>query len=345
MMDFLLQYALFFAKTLTFVIAFIIVVSAIFAISHKGKTEEGSLSITNINQKVDELRHHLQAEALPKAQRKKWFKAQKQALKTKKKADSDEDVTFSRLFIVRFEGDIRASQVRQLRESISAIIEIAMPTDEVLIVLDSPGGLVNSYGLAASQLQRLRQKNIFLTVAIDKCAASGGYMMACVGNKIVAAPFSIIGSIGVVAQIPNFHRLLEKNNIDFEMITAGEYKRTLTLFGENTEKGRQKLQQEVEETHTLFKEFIAQNRPQVNLTEVATGEHWYAIDALKLNLVDELQTSDDFILEKLKTSSVYELNYKEKQTLSQRIAHNITHGLESFYLILKKITQGKWLFS
>lgn len=342
MIDFLMQYALFFAKTLTLVIAFIVVIATLFALSHKGKGEEGLLCITNINKKLANIRHSLQVEALPKAQLKKWLKSEKQALKTKKKADSDEDATSSRLFVIRFEGDIRASQVKQLRESISAIIEIALPADEVLVVLDSPGGLVNSYGLAASQLQRLREKNIFLTMAIDKCAASGGYMMACVGNKIIAAPFSIIGSIGVIAQIPNFHRLLEKNNIDFEMITAGEYKRTLTLFGENTEKGRQKLQEEVEETHHLFKQFITENRPQVNIAEVATGEHWYAIDALKFKLIDELQTSDSFILEKAKNTAVYELSYKEKEKLSKKIAHSITHSFESILLMLKKITLPKW---
>ncbi|MFI4938110.1 MAG: protease SohB [Candidatus Berkiellales bacterium] len=336
MSQFFLNYGLFLAKILTLIFGLLILLGGLIAIVRRGKLEDGTLQLTPLNEKYEQLRFDLQAQTLPKPRWKKWLKSQKEDHKLKKKLSTKGEAVVPRLFVVRFEGDIRASHVKGLREIISAIIEIATPQDEVLIVLESSGGFVHSYGLAASQLDRLRQRQIFFTVAIDKCAASGGYLMACVANRILAAPFAIVGSIGVVAQLPNFNRLLNKHNIDFELITAGEYKRTLTIFGKNTEKGREKLQSEVEETHTLFKEHIIRHRPQVVLSQIATGEHWHAIDALKLNLIDELQTSDDFILTKIKTAEVFEISYHEKEKLSERIASGIVSAGEKVWCRLLK---------
>ena len=223
------------------------------------------------------------------------------------------------MFVLRFDGDLKASSVDTLREAITAILLAATPEDHVLVCLESGGGLVPHYGLAASQLQRIRDAKLHLTVAIDKIAASGGYMMACVANEIIAAPFAIIGSIGVVAQLPNFHRFLEKNNIDFEQITAGQYKRTLTVFGKNTAEGREKLQTEVEETHTLFKSFVSTHRPAVDIEKIATGEHWYASQCVEKKLVDTLQTSDDYLLSKKDTHALYEIHYKFKQSFMKRL--------------------------
>lgn len=329
MMDFLLQYGLFLAKTLTIIVGILIVISALLSLRLKEKADEGNFIITNINDKFEEISQSFQSETLPKAEWKKWQKEQKRLAKEKYKS---EDFSFRRLFIMRFEGDIRASQVKCLREVISAIITIAAPEDEVLLVLESPGGMVHGYGLAASQLNRLREYGLHLTVAIDKCAASGGYMMACVANKILAAPFALVGSIGVVGQLPNFHRLLEKNHIDYELITAGEYKRTLTVFGENTEKGREKFKEEIEQTHALFKEYITMYRPQIDIQQVATGEHWYATTAMQYHLVDEIKTSDDFILSKLASHQLFEVSYKEKQKLSERITQGIALTLEKSVL-------------
>lgn len=326
MMEFLADYGLFLAKTLTLVFSIIILLSAAISMSSKAKRENGTLVLANLNEKMDEIRHSIQAETLPKSEWKKWQKAQKQEAKKKKSAEKKQ-----RLFVVRFEGDMRASALTNLREIISAIIEVSMPGDQVLVALESPGGFVHSYGLAASQLVRLRQHKLHLTVAIDKVAASGGYLMACVANKIIAAPFAIVGSIGVVAQLPNFNKLLTKNHIDFEQHTAGEYKRTLTIFGKNTEKGREKFQEELEETHALFKNFIAHHRPQVNIAEVATGEHWHASQALNYHLVDAIQTSDDFILSKLKNYDVFEISYEEKQGLAQKLTGNILLACEKFF--------------
>lgn len=334
-MEFLSQYGLFLAKTLTIVIGIIVTFAFIVAMALKGKAEDGVLLISNVNEKYQEIRANIQQETLSKKEWKKWLKAQKETHKEKKKQDKqDKEESLSRLFVVRFDGDMRASQVNQLREVVSAITETASPNDEVLVVLESSGGFVHGYGLAASQLQRLRQRNLYLTVAIDKVAASGGYLMACVANRIIAAPFAIVGSIGVVAQIPNFHRLLEKNHIDFELHTAGEFKRTLTMFGENTERGRQKFQEELEETHTLFKRFITEHRPVVNIDHVATGEHWLGTDALKNHLIDEIQTSDDFIMARLMQKEIYEISYEEKQKLTEKLTGNIFSSLEKFVLKL-----------
>lgn len=334
MIAFLSEYGLFLAKTLTILIGIIVTFGALVALAQKAKKEDGTLIITNINEKFDDIRQSLQSETLSKSEIKKWLKGQKEQAKLKKKNQKGNEETQPRLFITRFDGDIRASEVSSLREVISAILEIATPQDEILVVLESAGGFVHGYGLAASQLHRLRQRNLHLTIAIDKVAASGGYLMACVGNHILAAPFAIIGSIGVMAQLPNFHRLLDKHDIDFELHTAGKYKRTLTLFGKNTEKGRQKFQEEIDETHELFKQHIIQHRPQINIDEVATGEHWHAIQAIKMRLIDEIQTSDDFILEKIKKAQVFEISYEEKQKLSERLTKNIFQAAESFVLKL-----------
>lgn len=333
MIDFLTQYGLFLAKTLTLIVGILVTIAGIIALTQKGKSNEGILVITHLNEKFDEIRHTLQAETLTKNFFKKWLKQQKVEEKLNKKEEK-KDPNASRLFVTYFDGDIRASQVHGLRETISAILEVASPEDEVLVVLESAGGFVHSYGLAASQLHRLKERKLFVTVAIDKVAASGGYLMACVANKILAAPFAIVGSIGVVAQLPNFHRLLDKHDIDYEVHTAGEYKRTLTLFGKNTDKAKKKFQEEIEETHDLFKQFIVDNRPQVNIDHVSTGEHWYGTKAYDLKLVDKIQTSDDFILAKLKTTQVFEIGYEEKQKLSEKITRNILATTEKFLLKL-----------
>ena len=205
-----------------------------------------------------------------------------------------------------------------MREEVSAILTTAAATDEVLVILESGGGTVHGYGLGASQLQRIRDKNVTLTVAVDKVAASGGYMMACVANRIIAAPFAIIGSIGVLAQVPNFHKLLKKHDIDFEQISAGKYKRTLSLFGENTEADREKLREELEETHELFKQFVRENREQVDVEEIATGEHWLGQKALERGLVDALQTSDDYLSDAAASADIYEIRFARKKSFMDK---------------------------
>jgi len=314
-MHFWATYGLFLAKIVTVVFAILIVMAGVLAIARKGKSAgKNKLVIKKINQRFQDLAETLNMEILDKKAFKALVKQQKSAEKKHKDKENKK-----RIFALQFHGDIKASAVASLREEITAILQVATPDDEVVVRLESSGGLVTAYGLAASQLERIRKRNIPLTVTVDKVAASGGYMMACVANRILAAPFAVIGSIGVIAQVPNFHRLLKKKDIDFEQLTAGEYKRTLTLFGENTEKARLKFQAEIEEVHQLFKNFIQQNRPIINIQEVATGEHWLASKAQELKLVDELITSDDYLLNASQQADIYEIRYTAKKSLTEKL--------------------------
>jgi serine protease SohB len=325
-LEFLSNYGLFFAKTITWVLAIIVVVSFIVATSMKrNRTEKGCVSVTKLNEEFEDLADTLRAELLDeksfKDEKKAEKKARKQeaklAHKTKKSNHVESDK--KRVFVADFNGDIKASAAEGLRHIVTSILSQARPEDEVVIRLESQGGMVHSYGFASSQLARIRQHNIPLTICVDKVAASGGYMMACVANKILAAPFAIIGSIGVVASLPNFHRVLKKNEIDYEMLTAGEYKRTLTVFGENTDKGRQKFQQDLEETHELFKEFIVANRPQLDINKVATGEIWFGTRALETNLIDQLSTSDEYLTGLHPAADIFLIGYETKKTLAQKV--------------------------
>lgn len=225
-----------------------------------------------------------------------------------------------KIFVLDFKGDIQASAVENIREEITLILATAKAgRDRVVVRLESPGGMVHGYGLAAAQLVRLRDAGFHLTICVDKVAASGGYMMACIANEIITAPFAIVGSIGVVAQVPNFNRLLKQHNVDFELYTAGQYKRTVTMFGENTPEGKAKFEEELQQTHVLFKHFVEKYRPQLNVDKVATGEHWYGEDALNLNLVDKLQTSDEYLLALLAQHDAYVINTRRKATLGEKL--------------------------
>ena len=323
MAEFVLEYGLFFAKTVTIVLAIIIVIATI--ASKKQTQSKESIEIKNLNQKFDAISALLNASILSKQDFKKFKKEEK----SKKKGDR-ENKAKKRIFVLNFNGDIRATAVSALREEVSAILTVANETDEIFLRLESGGGVVNAYGLAASQLMRIRERNIPLTISVDKVAASGGYMMACVANCIIAAPFAIIGSIGVLAQIPNFHKVLKKHDIEFEQFTAGEYKRTVTLFGENTDDARIKFKQEVEDIHLLFKDFIVKNRPDVDILKVSTGEHWPGLRAIEHKLVDELKTSDDYLLERSQQADIYELSYKTKKSIFEKVGFQISKSLARF---------------
>ncbi|CAM2854088.1 protease SohB [Moritella viscosa] len=336
-MEFLNEYGIFLAKTITFVLALLFVVVSIINLTSKQKKSNGRLEITNLSEQFkdveDELQLHLvsedEAKILEKEQHKAEKKKHKDELKAFKKAHKDkgndkdavtkEDIE-PRLFVLDFTAGIDAKEVASLREEITAILFVANEHDEVLVRLESGGGVVHGYGLASSQLERLKQANIKLTIAVDKVAASGGYMMACIADHIIAAPFSIVGSIGVVAQIPNFNRLLKKNNIDVEQLTAGEFKRTLTMFGENDDAGREKFQQELEETHVLFKNFVSTHRPDMDIEKIATGEHWFGTHAHERGLVDTLQTSDDYLLKANKSKTIYIVKYVVRKKLAEKLA-------------------------
>lgn len=312
-MEFLYDLGLFIAKAATIVIAVAAVLGLIAGLALKQKSNsDGELQIDNLSEEFKSDINQIKKSFLSKKEQKQFDKEQKKLEKDKK--DSNR-----KLFLIDFEGDVDASATDSLREEISAIISIAQDKDEVLIRLESPGGVVHGYGLAASQVNRLTSRGIKTTVAVDKVAASGGYMMSCVANHIIAAPFAIIGSIGVIAQLPNFNKLLTKNDIEIEQHTAGEFKRTLTVLGENTDKAREKFKEELQEVHELFKSFVAENRPIVDIDKVATGEHWYGKTALDLKLVDELTTSDDYLLSAMKDFDIIKVQYKIKHNIAERL--------------------------
>jgi serine protease SohB len=331
-LEFLYEYGLFLAKAATFVLAVAIVVGLIAgaAISAKEKTKKGQLEFTDLSKQYRQMQAGLQQQLLDKKQFKRWQK-EKAGVKQEQGA---------KLFVVDFDGSMDARETASLREEITAILSVATAQDEVLLRLESGGGVVHGYGLAASQLDRLRQQGIKLTVAVDKVAASGGYMMACIGNQILAAPFAILGSIGVIAQLPNFYKLLQKNDIDFEQFTAGEYKRTVTLFGPNSDKGRQKFQQELEQTHQLFKQFVQQHRPQLDMQQVATGEHWFGYQALELKLIDAIQTSDDYLLAQLSRHQLFQVKYHVRKGLAEKVGMGSAAILAHWW---QKLMPQSWL--
>lgn len=338
-MEFLTEYGLFLAKVVTFVVAAIVVVAVIISSAQKDRDDhggDGELKIRKLNEKYAKLRESIQARLMSDSERKAFEKNQKKEQKAKKKAEkaqhkegAAEKESRSRIYVLDFDGDIKASDTDPLRRSITAVLSVADPErDEVVIRLESGGGLVHSYGLAAAQLDRIRSKGIPLTACVDKVAASGGYMMACVADRIIASPFAILGSIGVVAQLPNFHRFLKKNDVDFEVLTAGEHKRTMTIFGENSDKGRQKFLEDLEDTHVLFKEYVSERRPGVDISAVANGDIWFGKRALDVNLIDEIKTSDEYLIEACDRADVVSVTYQRKRSLPEKLGLATSAALE-----------------
>ena len=373
-MDFLFEYLMFLGQVVTLVVAFLIIASSLAGLSGRQHGDQGHLVIRKLNERVRELRFTMENHLLTadeakrqhkseskseKAEAKKAAKAAKLAAKqkpgVKKTAVADEqgdsdagtegqgvaevapklEGQKDRTFVIHFDGDTVASGVDFLSVEISAVLTMAGANDEVVICLESPGGMVHSYGLAASQMMRIRNKGIPLTAIVDRVAASGGYLMAAVANKILAAPFAVIGSIGVVAQIPNLHRLLKKNDVDVEVLTAGKYKRTLTLLGENTDEGREKFREELEDVHALFQEFVAENRPELDIEAVATGEAWYGKRALELKLVDGLATSDEYLIELCETRDVFEVTWEETKKPIDRVLDKFNGMLDRVSHVLE----------
>jgi serine protease SohB len=326
-LEFLTEYGLFLAKVATFVVAGIILVSAVVSAAQKDKGDpefDGELRIRKLNDSYRKLKENIEARLMSDQARKVYEKARKKERKAEKKAAKGksgetgaDEAGRPRVFVLDFDGDIKASDTDQLRRAVSAVLGVAEPgRDEVVVRLESGGGLVHAYGLAAAQLDRIRNKGVRLTACVDKVAASGGYMMACVADRIVASPFAVVGSIGVVAQLPNFHRFLKKNDVDFEVLTAGEHK------------GRQKFLEDLEETHGLFKEYVAERRPQLDIAKVSNGDIWFGKRALEVQLVDELKTSDEYLIEASERADVVSVTFQRKRTLPEKLGLAVGAALE-----------------
>lgn len=323
-MEWLAEYGLFLAKALTVLVAVFLILVTIASLKDRNKRSEGHLSVIRLNEQFARLAERLGQTVLDKSAFKVMQKARKLADKNRAKASTQRP----RVFVLTFNGDIKASALENLRHEITAVLELATPEDEVVVRLDSGGGLVHAYGLAASQLTRVRDAGVPLTVCVDKVAASGGYMMACIADRVLAAPFAMLGSIGVVAQIPNFHKLLRKHDIDYEMLTAGEYKRTLTLFGENTDKGREKFQEDLETIHRLFKDFVSRYRPVLDIEQVATGEVWFGLEALERKLADQISTSDEYLSQRVRQADVFEVHYIIRKRMQDKLSAGLSATLD-----------------
>jgi len=343
-LEYLANYGMFLAKAVTIVVAIAIVLALIVSSKQRG-SDKGHIAVTKLNDTFDEYSDIIKSQVLDssalkleqKLKKKKTKLLHKDKKREQKTAAGKSDETGAtgtapkRLFVLNFDGDIKASANASLREEITAVLGVATERDEVVVKLESGGGMVHSYGLAASQLTRFTERKIPLTVCVDKVAASGGYMMACVADKIVAAPFAVLGSIGVVAQLPNFHRLLKKNDIDYEMFTAGEYKRTVTMFGENTDKGREKFTDDLEQTHVLFKAFVSEHRPAVDVDKVATGEIWYGSKALEMQLIDHIQTSDGYLWAQHPERDIFSVEFTHKKSLPERLGMAAENSLDRMF--------------
>ncbi|MGY8905665.1 protease SohB [Candidatus Njordibacter sp. Uisw_056] len=353
MLDFLYEYGLFLAKVVTFCVAAVVVIGFLVMAGQNRRqlSKAGHIEVRNLNEEFEDMTDTLDHAMMDKFQFKQLRKSQEKAdkLQTKQdKADAKKQAkqikaegssglgeealpaTKKRTFVLDFDGDVKASAVEFLRHEISAIISVAKVTDEIIMRLDSSGGMVHTYGLAASQLGRINTANIPLTICVDQIAASGGYMMACMANHITAAPFALVGSIGVVAEVPNVHRLLKKHSIDVEVLTAGEHKRSLTIMGENTRKGRDKFVEDLQQTHGLFKSWVKQQRPQLDLEQVANGDVWYGQQAIDLGLVDAVGTSDEVLQQAVKDSDVLLIEYVAKKTMGEKFGIAAATSLSLF---------------
>lgn len=334
-MEQLIELAVFAGKTAMIVAGIGIVIGLIASSAVKNKSQD-DLDLHELNNDFKGYKNKIASLLLSKKELKQSLKAEKKELKKKNNEKKNT------IYILNFDGDVKANAVDQLRQEITAVLTTASSDDEVVVRVESPGGVVHGYGLAASQLLRIRSANIPLTVCVDKVAASGGYMMACTANKIIAAPFAILGSIGVVAQVPNFHRWLKKNDVDYQEITAGEYKRTLSLFGEVTEKGKEKFTEQIQQTHDLFKNFVHEYRPQVDLKEVATGEYWFGQQALNLKLADELKTSDAYLFEQKDSARLIEVSLKPKKKITEKLSEALQLSVsKSFEKIWQNLLEGR----
>ena len=330
MSAFFADYGLFLLKTLT-LLAAVVAGAAAVAVAGRKATQSESLEVEHLNDKYRKVAHGLRQAIASKAERKAQAKVEKEKRKAEEKTPRDRP----RSFILDFKGDLKASGVPSLRAEVSAVLDVATDADDVVLRLENHGGVVHEHGLAASQLTRIRERGLPLTVTVDKVAASGGYLMACVADRILAAPFAILGSIGVIAQLPNFNRLLDEHGVDFEQITAGDYKRNVTMFGKNTDEDRARLKAQLEDVHTLFKDAVARYRPDLDLKKVATGEYWYGKQALALGLADAIQTSDELLAELAADRDLYHVSYKIKQPLQKRLMGGVD-GL------LERADAGRW---
>ncbi len=314
-MAFWLDIADFALKALIIVVAIGGLAILIVRLMRSAEPKDREIKVRSLNERYDDMRDAMNGALLDKKQRKAHLKARKKALKALRG-----EAPGKRIFVMAFKGDMRATAVKQLGQQIDAVLTVARPgADEVVLRLESPGGTVTGYGLGAAEILRLREHKLKVTASVDQVAASGGYMMASAADRIVAAPFAVVGSIGVVAPIPNLHRLLKKNEIDFEEMTAGEWKRSVSVLGEISPAGREHFRGKLEDTHGAFKAHVGRCRPKVDIARVANGDTWLASEAVDLELVDEIATGDELLFRARESARLYEVSVEARKNLLQQL--------------------------
>ncbi|WP_458526291.1 protease SohB [Onishia taeanensis] len=342
MNDWLQDYALFFAQALTL----LAMLAAIMVLINKGRGEgddRAQLRIEELNLRQRKRVRRLKMAATEPQERKRQLKMLRRGDKQARKKKSDAS-SRGNVWVLDFQGDLKASGTSRLAEEISALLAVVAEGDEVVLRLESAGGLVHAYGLAAAQLDRLREAGVTTRICVDKVAASGGYMMACCADRLQVAPFAVLGSIGVVAQVPNVHRLLKRHDVDVEVLTAGRYKRTLTVLGENTEEGRDKFLADLEHTHELFKRHIAERRPSMDTEHLATGEIWYGREAVEKGLADEVMTSDAYLFSRMQDARVLSVRLETQKRLPERLGLSLSSGVErGVTRLLEAVDASRWL--
>ncbi|WP_148253944.1 protease SohB [Aidingimonas lacisalsi] len=343
MSEWLYEFGMFLAQTLILLVALGVVV-AIVARSRSGQGGEKSrLRIEDLSQRYRKRQRQLRLSGLTSSARKslaKTFRKEDKRLQAAK----GEGQAKHRVWVLDFQGDLKASATTRFSQEISALLGVAESGDEVVVRLESAGGLVHAYGHAAAEFDRLRTAGIKTTVCVDKVAASGGYLMACCAEKLMVAPFAVLGSIGVIAQLPNVHRLLQRHDVDVELHTAGRYKRTLTLFGENTDEGRDKFREDLEHIHALFKQYVGERRPALDIDSVATGESWYGSDAVENGLADVLSTSESYLLERMQYARVLSLHLETRKGVAERMGLALESGIErGIQRAIEAVDATRWL--
>jgi serine protease SohB len=319
-MAFWLDIAAFLVKALIIVAAVGGLAVLIARLARSGEPKDQEIKVRPLDERYDDMRDAMDGALLDRKERKALAKRHKKEAKADARARRGHEPG-KRVYVLSFKGDMRASAVKRLGAEIDAVLIAARPaTDEAVIRIESPGGTVTGYGLAAAEILRLRERKIKVTASVDQVAASGGYMMACAADRIVAAPFAVVGSIGVVAPAPNLHRLLKKNDIDYEEMTAGEFKRTVSVLGEITPAGREHFREKLDTTHDAFKAHVAACRPNLDIARVANGDYWLAREAMALGLVDEILTGDELLFRARDGARLYEVSTEARKNLLERLS-------------------------
>lgn len=175
------------------------------------------------------------------------------------------------------------------------MIEMAEDDERVKAIVlrvDSPGGTVAASEEIATYVKECEKP---VVVSVGDVGASGAYMISSQADSIWANPGSSVGSIGVIAQIPNVSGLLDMVGVEFQTFTAGEYKDAGSAYRDLTKEEEALIQGEVEEAYDQFIDIVAEGRglERAKVEELAIGWTWSGVRAKELGLVDEVGTYRD----------------------------------------------------